>query len=202
MDIVFVHGWASGAFIWDSIIDEFKDHNCHTVNLGFIGKEEIAIPEGKFIGIGHSLGGPWLLKHYPEQMIGFISIASFNCFYQHVPQQILRSMRKNITKDMTAQLIDFWKHAGLDDPRSFKNLNLDKLIKGLNWLSQWDIDIPSNLPVKSLASRDDQIVSEKMSQYIWNDYDIQWIDKGGHMLPLTQSKWCIEEITKFINDEK
>ena len=194
------HGWGSGGFIWDAMIDDFQDHQCHVINLGFIGGENINIPEGKFVGIGHSLGGLWLLKHFPNQMEGFVSITSFNCFYQHIPHQILSMMKKNMAKDMQGQLIDFWHHAGLDQPDGFKNLNSVKLIEGLSWLSKWNADIPPNIPLKILAAHDDNIVSSKMINNIWKNYDIEWIENGGHMLPLTQPKWCTKEIKKFINE--
>ncbi|HPD82211.1 MAG TPA: hypothetical protein PLK85_00180, partial [Alphaproteobacteria bacterium] len=113
MNLVFVHGWGSGPFVWKDILPSFESYNCTVVNLGFLGEENLSVPDEKFIGIGHSLGGAWLLKHYPERLSGFISIASFNCFYQHIPQHILSKMQKNIAKDMTAQLQDFWHHAGL-----------------------------------------------------------------------------------------
>ena len=62
MKLVFVHGWGSGPFIWDKMIDEFNAHSCHVLNMGFLGQENMALPEEKFVGIGHSLGGAWLLK--------------------------------------------------------------------------------------------------------------------------------------------
>lgn len=200
MKIVFMHGWGSGSFVWDAMIDDFQEYDCHVPNMGFVGEENIEIPEGKFVGIGHSLGGLWLLKHYPEQLSGFISVASFNCFYRHIPRQILSSMKRNIVKDTTNQLIEFWHHAGLDQPGGFKNLNPAKLVDGLSWLSKWEADIPENVPVQILASHDDHIVPEKMTQDVWKDHSIDWIENGGHMLPLTQSDWCIKNIKEFLNN--
>lgn len=202
MKLVFVHGWGSGTFVWKDVIDNFQEHDCHVLNLGFLGDEETSVPEGKFIGIGHSLGGLWLLKHYPEQMQGFISIASFNCFYKHIPQQILSKMKKNIAKDITTQLKDFWHHAGLDQPKGFKNLKPAKLIEGLGWLSTWKANIPSDIPIKVIACHNDHIVPEKMTQDIWGNYDIKWIEDGGHMLPITQPEWCTDHIKSFIDDIK
>jgi len=202
MNLVFVHGWGSGPFVWKDILPSFESYNCTVVNLGFLGEENLSVPDEKFIGIGHSLGGAWLLKHYPERLSGFISIASFNCFYQHIPQHILSKMRKNIAKDMTAQLQDFWHHAGLDHPGGFKNLKPLKLIEGLGWLSKWNADIPTNISIKILASHDDHIVPEKMTQDIWKNYDIEWVDEGGHMLPITQPEWCTKHIENFIDDFK
>ncbi len=202
MKLVFVHGWGSDISVWDSMIDAFQEHECHRINLGFIGDEDISVPEGKFIGIGHSLGGMWLLKRYPEQMIGFISIASFNCFYRYIPKSVLSMMQNNIVKDAAAQLQDFWRSAGLDQPKGFKNLKSVKLLEGLAHLAKWKVSIPLDTPIKVLASRDDKIVPEKMTQSIWAQYDIEWINDGGHMLPLTQPEWCIQHIKKFIHDTK
>ena len=201
MNIVFVHGWGSGEFVWKDILPNFEeDYHCTCLNLGFLGEENLILPEGKFIGIGHSLGGLWLLKHHPEKMLGFISIASFNCFYKYIPEQIITSMQRNIVKDTTNQITEFWHHAGLDQSGGFKNLRPTKLLEGLGWLSKWQADIPENLPTKVLASRDDKIVPARMSQKNWKNHDIEWIDEGGHMLPLTQSEWCTQHIKSFIND--
>jgi len=202
MKLVFVHGWASGAFVWDALKPHFTAYDCHFVNLGFIGEEKINIPDGKFIGIGHSLGGLWLLKHYPEQMTGFVSIASFSCFHQHIGQNVLSKMQKNLAKDTAAQIQYFWHHAGLDHPKGFIDLNPLKLVEGLQWLSTWETNIPSNLPTKILACRNDQIVPEDMSIKLWKNASIEWIDKGGHILPLTQADWCKKHIKEFISDVK
>jgi pimeloyl-[acyl-carrier protein] methyl ester esterase len=199
MKLVFVHGWGSGPFLWKEITPHFSGHECHLVNLGFLGEKDVSVPNEKFVGIGHSLGGAWLLKHYPDQMTGFISIASFNCFYKYVPTQVLNMMKRNIAKDVTKQLKDFWHHAGLDHPGGFKNLKPAKLIEGLSWLGQWQSDIPAGLPVKALASRDDHIVPADMSQSIWGDYDLTWTEDGGHMLPLTKPEWCTTYIKEFLN---
>ena len=197
-DLVFVHGWGSGTFVWDSMIDRFDQYNTHMINWGFIGDEDIKIPDNKFIGIGHSLGGSWLLKHYPDQMIGFVSIASFNCFYKHIPKHVLSIMKRNASVNISKQMMDFWEHAGLGQPQGFKNLHPTKIIEGLNWLSQWDNEIPSHLPIKVLASEDDHIVPKSMTDDIWKDYDIEWVEDGGHMLPLTKPEWCVKHIQKFI----
>lgn len=198
VDIVFAHGWGSGTFVWDKMLPAFSNHSCHVINMGFLGETNLKIPEGKFLGIGHSLGGLWLLKHYPDQMIGFVSIASFNCFYKHIPTQILSMMKRNVVKDVNAQLKDFWHYAGLDHPGGFKNLNPPKLIEGLGWLSKWKSDIP-NIPAIALASRNDHIVPMQMTLDIWDQYNLHWIDEGGHMLPLTQPDWCIHHVKEFIN---
>ena len=114
MDLVFVHGWGTSPFVWKGMVDAFQEHQCYMVNLGFLGEEDLSVPNGKFIGIGHSLGGAWLLKHYPERLSGFVSVASFNCFYKHIPTKFLNSMRRNIAKDPAKQLQDFWHHAGFN----------------------------------------------------------------------------------------
>ena len=202
MELVFVHGWGSGPFVWKDMIDDFSDHQCHMVNLGFSGEEKLTVPESKFVGIGHSLGGAWLLKHYPNRLLGFVSVASFNCFYDHIPAQIISKMQKNIAKDVAAQVQDFWHHAGLDQPGGFKELKPLKLAEGLMWLKKWKSDIPEDIPLKILASYDDYIVPEKMTQDIWGDYGVIWRNDGGHMLPITQPEWCIENIKEFLNEFK
>lgn len=199
--LVFVHGWGSGTFVWNEMINHFSEYDTHLVNMGFVNNEAFDLPKDKFIGIGHSLGGMWLLKNYPDNLKGFVSIASFNCFYKYISQQILSSMQKNVVKDTGKQLIDFWHHAGLDQPSGFQNLNPLKLVEGLKWLSQWDEAIPADLPVLALAARDDKIVSEEMTKKCWSNHNIIWREDGGHMLPLTKSKWCVKHIKEFIDEQ-
>ncbi|MAZ75676.1 MAG: hypothetical protein CMH31_00055 [Micavibrio sp.] len=198
--LVFAHGWGSAPFVWKDMIDAFSDYDYHMINMGFLGEEDLTVPTGKFIGIGHSLGGSWLLKHYADQMEGFVSISSFNCFYKHISTHFLSTMKHNITKDSMKQLTDFWHHAGLDYKDGFKELNSTKLIEGLTWLSKWESKIPDTLPIRVLSSHDDKIVPEKMTIDIWGNHNIDWVDDGGHMLPLTQSKWCCEKIKEFLDD--
>ncbi len=200
--LVFVHGWGSGPFVWKKIINDFKDYDCHVLNLGFLGNEDINIPNKPFIGIGHSLGGLWLLKHYPDQMTGFISIASFNCFYKYTAQHILSKMQKNVVKNTTTQIKDFWHYAGMEQPKDIMNLKPIKLTEGLKHLSKWHADIPNNLPIKVMASQNDHIVPPKMTQDIWKNHDINWVNDGGHMLPITQSQWCVEHIKEFLKNAK
>ncbi len=199
-DIVFAHGWGSAPIVWKDIEKSFPNHNCHFINMGFFGEEDMNVPDGKFIGIGHSLGGSWLLKHHANQMDAFVSISSFNCFFKHIPKHILGAMERNIAKDAEKQLKDFWSHAGLDQRDGFKELKITKLIEGLTWLSKWETDIPNGLPIRVLASRNDQIVPEKMTADIWGDYNIDWVEDGGHMLPLTQAEWCIDKIRNFLSE--
>lgn len=197
-NLVFVHGWGSGPFVWQKIITDFQDHNCYVVNLGFLGEKDITIPDEPFIGVGHSLGGLWLLKHYPDQMTGFVSIASFNCFYEHTAQHILSKMQKNIIKNTAAQIKDFWHYAGMKQPKDVMNLKPLKLLEGLKDLSKWRADIPDNFPITALASRNDHIVPPKMTEDIWENHNINWIDNGGHMLPITQPEFCNKYIQYMI----
>lgn len=201
-NLVFVHGWGSGPFVWKNILPAFEEHNCHTVNLGFLGDENLKVPDEPFIGIGHSLGGLWLLKNYPDKMTGFISIASFNCFYKHTAQHILSKMQKNVIKNTTTQIKDFWHHAGMTQPKDIINIKPLKLLEGLKNLSQWEADIPKDLKIIALANHNDHIVPKKMTEDIWKNHNIHWINDGGHMLPITQSQWCIEHIKEFLKDVK
>jgi len=198
--LVFVHGWGAGDFIWDDVISAFADeYDCKAINLGFIGAEDLAMPQGNFIGVGHSLGGQWLLQHYAHQMQGFIPIASFPCFYGHVGENILKAMRLKTIKDASAQIKEFWDIAGGDHPSGLKDLSASQLLKGLQWLGQWNCPLPNDLAIYPLASRDDMIVPEKMTMDLWGKYAIKWSENGGHTLPVTRPKLCIDHIKESID---
>ena len=67
-------------------------------------------------------------------------------------------------------------------------------------LSKWDVRrIKEGLrcPVLALASRDDPIVPESMSEAIWGNHGIVWSPDGGHVLPLMHPRWCARHVLEF-----
>ena len=81
-------------------------------------------------------------------------------------------------------------------------MDLGRLRQGLGWLKEWDErEALKNLscPIRALASQDDLIVTPETSHDIWTPYDLRMVGRGGHVLPMTQAEWCVEQIGDFIN---
>lgn len=206
MKLVFVHGWGCHAGIWDKLIPRLPGHEPVVLDLGFVRggpKGASAIPEDA-VCIGHSFGVLWLLKHGPRPMKALVSIAGFDCFYRHVPPEVLPAMKEGVMRDAPAQMRDFWRRCGFpEEPAG--DLDTGALRAGLDWLATWDASDERralDAPVLALASEDDMIVRKPMTQAVWGqgDADLRWTATGGHMLPLTRAEWCAEQIGAFIDD--
>lgn len=204
MKLVLVHGWGFHSGVWDNLIPHLEGHELFLIDLGFMrGGPRAAheMPAGSLC-IGHSFGVMWLLKHGPRPMRGLVSIAGFDCLHKYVPRDVLESMREGMRRDPQAQMQNFWKNAGFAEHAPKGELDGGGLRGGLDWISTWDAgEELKNLgaPVLALASMDDRVVREDASAAIWGGgaAALHWLDKGGHLLPLTQPEWCAAHINRF-----
>lgn len=199
MDIVFVHGWGFGPNIWDGLSGRLPGtHYFH--DLGFI-ENDVArtdfLPESPIV-IGHSLGVMWALKNLKPAAL--VSIAGFDCFHHYVPQALTRSMLHNLDTNPMQQMRDFWNACGVGEQCEEEDLNIPALKEGLEWLLNWDESgAQQGIERKTLAlaAKDDMIVRKAMSDKIWGTKAV-WSDDGGHMLPITKTNWCAENIEGFL----
>lgn len=206
MKLVFVHGWGCHGGIWTDLIERLDDHDPVVVDLSFIRegfKGASSMPENALC-IGHSFGVMWLLKHGPRPMKGLVSIAGFDCFHKHVPADILPPMMEGLRKDPETQMKYFWQLCGLGEEGPGGIIDPGPLRAGLDWLATWDASAEKEAleaPVLALASKDDTIIRQPMTQAVWGEgkADLRWLETGGHMLPLTHADWCAEHIRDFID---
>ena len=204
MKIVLVHGWGFNTGVWDRMLPHLDGHEIYRIDLGFMrggprGSNEMPADS---LCIGHSFGVMWLLKHGPRPIRGLVSIAGFDCLHKYVPKDVLDDMREGMLKDPHAQMKDFWKNAGFAGNEPEGDPDFGGLRGGLDWIATWDAgEELKNLgvPVMALAARDDRVVREEMTKNIWGNgvAELHWLDKGGHLLPLTHAEWCAEHINKF-----
>lgn len=208
MKVVFIHGWGFHGGVWDALIPLLEDIGVEPVliDLGFLrgGPKGAAAIPGDALWIGHSFGVTWLLKHGTQPTRGLVSIAGFDCFHKHAPPEILPAMLEGLRRDPQAQMRQFWQICGLGDEGPGGALDTGTLRGGLQWLASWDTEAERcslGAPILALASKDDPIVREPMTEAIWGEgeADLRWRDSGGHMLPLTQAEWCAEQISDFIS---
>lgn len=206
MRLVFVHGWGCHAGVWSELLPLLGDHEHFLIDLGFMRggpKGASAMPENA-VYIGHSFGVMWLLKHGPRPMRGLVSIAGFDCFYKHVPPEVLPTMQEGLHNDPDATMRNFWAMCGLDE-RLEGSLDTGALRGGLDWLGAWDVSEERralDAPILALASEGDRIVRKPMTEAAWGggDADLRWLATDSHMLPLSHAEWCAEQITGFVDD--
>jgi pimeloyl-[acyl-carrier protein] methyl ester esterase len=144
----------------------------------------------------------WLLKHGVRPARGLVSIAGFDCFYKHVPAEVIPAMLDGLRRDPQAQMRQFWQRIGLGPEGPGGTLDTGTLRGGLQWLGSWDTEEERKslgAPILALASEDDMIVRKPMTEAIWGggNADLRWLASGGHMLPMTHAEWCAEQILDF-----
>ncbi len=207
MKIVLVHGWGFHSGVWDPLVPHLGDHEFHRIDLGFIRggpRPSNDMPAGSLC-IGHSFGVMWLLKHGPRPMRALVSIAGFDCLYKYVPEDVLAAMREGMRDNPLEQMQNFWKQSGFAGHEPDGELDAGGLRGGLDWISTWDAGEELKTlkaPVLALAARDDPVVREEMTQAVWGNgvAELHWLEKGGHLLPLTHPEWCAEHINRFAHD--
>lgn len=207
MTLVFVHGWGCHAGIWSELLPRLEGHDHVVIDLGFMrgGPKGASEIPANAVCVGHSFGVMWLLKHGTRPMKGLVSIAGFDCFYRHVPPEVLPAMKEGIRNDPQAQMRRFWTMCGIGEEGLDGSFDTAALRGGLDWLGSWDVSSERrslDAPILALASEDDQIVRRPMTEAAWGegDADLRWRKTGGHMLPLTCADWCAEDIAGFIDD--
>ena len=196
---VFVHGWGMAPDFWDDLIDHFPSINAHKIDLGFTdGQQELLndIPSPS-IYVTHSLGTMWALKKCHADMKVLIAINGFSCFKNFTTDRTLRAMKARLAKTPEAQMNDFWEMCNLP---SSKELNVERLQEGLEWLSSWDMSSELkalHCPVLSLAGGDDPILPMDQMEKEWAGLNMHVQEKGAHALPLTDTQWCVDHIEAF-----
>ena len=203
MKIVFVHGWGFTPDLWQPIQENLVSHELISIDLGYFGSPPSPISSlpDKALYIGHSLGVMWILNHAANKLSGLISINGFDCFYRYVPKKVLQKMEKGIERDSELQLNAFYSQCSAIKITIPSPPDRDNLLKGLSDLSNLDLrqkKMSQKRPISVLASCNDLIVPETMTQKIWDTSNITWSRSGGHLLPLTQPEWCSLHIKDFI----
>ena len=196
---IFVHGWGMAPNFWDALIKRLPKLNARRVNLGFIGEESDLLEHDteEAIFITHSLGTMWALKKHHANIKALIAINGFSCFHPLTDERTLRTMKIRLEKKPEAQMKDFWDMCDL--PHN-ENLNTERLKEGLEWLSSWDVQHELKTltcPILAMAGRDDPILPMDNIQKQWTGFDLHICENGGHVLPISNTKWCADHIKVF-----
>ena len=205
MHFVLVHGWGFNASIWTPLIAHLGEAETTVLDLGFVEGAESSgdqdWPEDA-VGVGHSLGVLWLLKHGGGRFRGLVSLQGFDRYCPHVPKSRVVALKRGIDRDPAGTMEAFWGSCGAPGFAPAAALNADRLREGLDWLIQWDAeDIRKSLrcPVLSLATQDDVIVPPAMTEAIWGKENVVWQAEGGHVLPIKFPEWCATHVVEFAN---
>ncbi len=192
--------------VWDSLAAHFSEEKLHFIDLGFVDERkqlEITLETQKSIYITHSLGTLWALKHHSNNIAGLISINGFTNFTNFVDERTLITMQKHLKRNPEALMSSFWDNIELPENSRSHNLNIEELYKGLDYLINLDAaqELQAlQIPILSLQGKKDRLLSnEKMEKELLNA-NININKDGGHILPISHTKWCANKIREFISE--
>ena len=201
--LLLVHGWGLGPGLWHGVRRALPEYTCHSLDLGFFGKPRLQVPHQQpVLAVGHSLGFLWLLHHLPhapwrEQCVGLVSIAGFSRFSRAadfangVPARLLDRMAHRLPNDASGVLRDFCQRGGGVPTVHPPLADTAALLQGLRGLRAWDgrAELAAwTGPLYSLAAKDDLIVPAALTAHCFAT--TQWLEEGGHLLPLSQAAAC------------
>lgn len=208
MKLVFIHGWAFDRQFWNPLAALLPEFEKAFVDLGFFGQPEpIPTDDTPALLIGHSLGfiiGMQTTKSWQ----GWIAINSFPRFVIKdsigcVSESSLRIMKKNLMKNTSSTLNDFYSMIGAAPLQTGLTADTEKLASGLDTLR--DTDVVEKLEALSipglvLGSENDPLVPiETTESFHFPKTATVLHPNGGHVLPQSDPAWCADSIKKFIN---
>lgn len=192
--IVLAHGWGFDARLWDPVLAEIGDLPTLALDLGFLGEphhlDPASWPGDRILGVGHSLGLLWLLRHARGRCRGLLAVSGFPCFTERhdfrpaVPRRVVAAMARRVREAPGETLAAFRARAGVAGPPPDR-IEPARLAEGLAWLMAWD-ERPGleDLDLAALAGEDDLIVPPAMTRAAFPASRITWIAGGHHVLPL------------------
>ena len=166
--ILFVHGWGYDASFWDSVRAALGDAPSATLELGYFGVADIALPRDVTLLVGHSLGFLWLARQSALKHLPLVGINAFPRFLEaddHRPgvaARLLERMRRRVGSDTRSVLEEFWLRAGADGPEGAPNKAA--LAEGLESRHLGEREIWRRAQVPRLSGREDAIVPAAMTE--------------------------------------
>lgn len=210
--ITLVHGWGHDATLWREVLPLLAGLDVEVADLGFFGPPRLPEPcAAPRIAVGHSLGALWwlALTELPWARLvainGFPRFTAAADFPQGVAPRVLARMRRRLRDTPAAVLAEFRASCGASGnegpPPPADNASL---ASGLDFLAATDGRATlarRRNHIHALAARQDAIVPAAMSEAAFAPLPaarLDWIEDGGHLLPLTHAPACAAAIAEAI----
>ncbi|KON65951.1 putative aminoacrylate hydrolase RutD [Komagataeibacter europaeus] len=205
LPIALVHGWAFDPTFWDATRAALGPAHTTCTDFGFFTRQPaLMLPQVPYIGVGHSLGALWLLRHHGPLCRGLVLINGFSRFgtaadFPHgIPRRVIERMRAGLMREPEGLLHSFRLRAGIDTPLP-SHIERGRLEQGL--VALMDMDCRTDLkrvtcPVHVIAGTDDTIAPPTLTRACFppgSGMEAQWVE-GGHLLPLTHTATCAHAI--------
>jgi pimeloyl-[acyl-carrier protein] methyl ester esterase len=201
--LVFVHGWALEADIWDALGPLLVEFPQIRADLGYFGAPSIPQPQAGDILIGHSAGLLWGLSQNAD-WAGVVAINSFPRFTFGaegrgcVRPAALRAMRQALERDPQACANVFRGSLGIAPAKS--PAQKERLMEGLDLLRDFDAASRAKRPWLTLGAEDDAlapaVATRDLAQIFGGALALR--EAGGHGLPWTAPEFCARRIKEFL----
>ena len=199
--LLFAHGWALDASLWDGVIGALGKDAADAVvaDAGYYGRPAPPLfTDSPLLGVGHSLGVLELLDAPMPGLKGVVAIDGFarfgraRDFPEGVPARVLERMRGRVAD---GALTEFLERAGGVVPEGTPNL--ERLQAGLDRLETAEGRGCGALPIWRLQSAGDPIATLAMSDASFAGLNV--IERrirraSDHLSPLHAPEACADLI--------
>ena len=201
LPVAFVHGWAFEHTFWQATRVALGSWPTRALDFGFFSDQpDMALPDQPYIGVGHSLGALWLLRHHGPLCRGLVLINGFSRFGaapgfpDGIPRRVIERMRLGLLREPVGLLHSFRQRAGIESPLP-AHIDSARLETGLRALMDMDCtpDLsPAKCPRHAVPGTQDSIATPALTRACFpagGKTPTEWME-GGHLLPLTQPEAC------------
>lgn len=217
-----IHGWGFTPDFWQPTLARLGGVEAMALDFGFFGPPRMAArPSGRHVAVGHSLGALWLLLNPPADCAGMLLINGFARFGatadypEGIPPRVIERMARGLDHHPDDVVATFRGRAGIATPAPGP-AQAERLARALALLRDADArdsldaesgdgesgDAESNAalpPIRVLAGGQDPIVPPAMTEAGFRGrVPVEWVEDGGHLLPLTHPDRCAAAIAGLI----
>ncbi|GAA4476544.1 alpha/beta fold hydrolase [Gluconacetobacter asukensis] len=212
-----VHGWGFTPDFWQPVLTRLGGVEATALDFGFFGPPSMtARPSGRHVAVGHSLGALWLLLNPPADCAGMLLINGFARFGatadypEGIPPRVIERMARGLDHHPDDVVATFRGRAGIETPapgpaRAERLAWALELLRDADARDSFDAEsgaAESNAampPIRVLAGGQDPIVPPAMTEASFRGrVPVEWVEDGGHLLPLTHPDRCAAAIARLI----
>ena len=206
--LLLVHGWGFDSRSWDRLRAEMPEWSFECMDRGYFGTPHEPSLERPFLAITHSFGTIRMLRDPAPNCRGLIAINGFDCLvtkpgFEGVPSRVLDRMIDRFDDNPSDVLSAFRRRCGCNEGRSI--VNGPKLREDLVALRQADSRADAAnfiLPILSIQGRIDPILPCDLADRVFASApSVVRVSSpsDGHLLPLSNPRFCAEHIRLFEN---